>query len=50
MNRVNSTYVNMLRKMIRDGYKQRMETGNDFLLLASYLHAQSVSTLSYNAL
>ena len=30
MNRVNSTYVNMLRKMIRDGYKQRMETENDF--------------------
>ena len=30
MNRVNSTYVNMLRKMIRDGYKRRMETENDF--------------------
>ena len=30
MNRVNSTYVNMLRKMIRDGYKRRVETENDF--------------------
>ena len=30
MNRVNSTYVNLLRKMIRHGYKRRMETENDF--------------------
>ena len=30
MNRVNSTYVNMLRKMIRDGYKRRVETENEF--------------------
>ena len=30
MNRINSTYVNMLRKIIRDGYKRRIETENEF--------------------
>ena len=42
MNRVNSTYVNMLRKMIKDGYKRRMETENDFSYVYSNEHVQRI--------
>ena len=35
MNRINSTYMNMMRKIIRDGYKRRNETEANFSFVYS---------------